>query len=49
MAEEENLQRHMVLYQADFNDLERQSKALTDDEKDDDGSKHQAALLPSSL
>ena len=35
VREVENCQRHMVLYQTDFYDFERQSKALTNEEKYD--------------
>ena len=49
MAEVENLQRHMVLNQTDFDDFERQSKALTNKEKNDYCSKDKGALLSSTF
>ena len=45
----ENLQRHMVFYQTDFYDFERQSKALTNNEKYDNCSKDKGALLSSAF
>ena len=45
MAEVENRQRHMVLYQTDLYYFKRQSKPLTKDEKYDYCSKDKGALL----
>ena len=49
MAEVEDLQRHMVLYQTYLNYFERQSETLANNEENDYCGKNKGALLSSSF
>ena len=49
VAEEKYFKGDMIFDEVDFDDFERQSEALADDEEDDNGSEHQSAFLPLSL
>ena len=45
VAKVEDFKWHVILYETDLDDLERKSKALTDDEENDNRCKHKDTLL----